>query len=132
MLSVPTEFWMLVRSEVTQREFAEVSFKQTICLTVGYASCTVVMSEEGSVVERPAEESSELHPDVMLVTTADRVLLEQGPSAQRPVNQLLIGSTMDEFVPPVTKETRADGLRQAASGEARTFVSAVLHPLEID
>lgn len=24
MLSVPTEFWMLVRREVTQREFAEV------------------------------------------------------------------------------------------------------------
>lgn len=44
---------------------------------------------------------------------------------------LLIGPTMDEFVPPVTKETRADGLRQAASGEARTFESAVLHPLEI-
>lgn len=47
------------------------SFKQAICLTVGYASCTVLMSEEGSVVERPAEERSELHPDVMLVTTAD-------------------------------------------------------------
>jgi len=70
---------MLVRSEVVQRVFAEVSFKQSICLAVGYTCCTVLMSVEGLLVERPAEESSELHPDVMLVTTADKELLEQGP-----------------------------------------------------
>lgn len=47
------------------------SFKQTACLTVGYASCTVLMSVEGSLVESPAAESSVLHPEVMLVATAD-------------------------------------------------------------
>lgn len=47
------------------------SFKQTACLTVGYASCTVLMSVEGSLVESPAAESSVLHPEVMFVATAD-------------------------------------------------------------
>lgn len=44
---------------------------------------------------------------------------------------LSIGSTMDEFAPPVAKGTRADGFRQAASGDVKMFVSAVLHPFEI-
>lgn len=55
----------------------------------------------------------------------------QGAWEQRPVNQLLIGSTIDVLLCcPMASVTRAEGLRQAASGEATMFVRAVLHPLE--
>jgi len=67
----------------------------------------------------------------MFVTTAARELLLHGPKAQRPVNQLSTGEMIDEF-PPSTKETRADGFRQAASGEAAIAAKAVSQLGEMD
>lgn len=49
------------------------SFKQTACLTVGYACCTTLMTWELSDDEKPVAESSVLHPVVILVTTADTI-----------------------------------------------------------
>jgi len=90
------------------------------------------MMLEGSDVLNPAADNSVLHPVVMLVTTADRVALEQAGCAHRPLSQLLMGSTTEVSFPAVANEMRADGLRQEASGLARMFVNEVLHPLEID
>jgi hypothetical protein len=68
----------------------------------------------------------------MLVTIADRELLVQGASGQRPCSQLFTGSIIELLELCVASEMRAEGSKHAASGEATRFRRVVLHPFEID
>jgi hypothetical protein len=72
-----------------------------------------------------------VHPLVKFATIAERELLLHGPRAQRPFSQVSMGVIIDEF-PATANETRADGSRQVASGEAAIPAKAVSHVDEMD
>ena len=65
-----------------------------------------------------------------MVTIAEMSSLEQGPSAQRPFNQVSIGE-MTEPLPPCKKTwRRPEGLRHEALGEAPTAIMVFWHWVE--
>lgn len=63
-------------------------------------------------------DSSDAHPLVTFVATADSVSLEQAGALQREPNHELMGSMMEADPSPMAKETKDEGLRQA---EASSF-----------
>lgn len=69
-------------------------------------------------------------PVVTFVTITDRSSLEQGPSAQRPFNQLSIGVTAELLVPCKKTWRRPLGLRHSALEEAATAMRVLWHWVE--
>lgn len=63
----------------------------------------------------PRLESSELQPEVRLVTTFEIDWLVQDPEEQMPVSQVLTVDGIDPELLPTTKDSIAEGFKQAAS-----------------
>lgn len=109
---------------------------------MGYTSWTICVTVSG--IPPP---KSLAHPLVTLDTTVARVSLLRGrishrgrvhgnngsrlqnPVEQRPVSQLLTVSGTD-WSEPTKKESREEGLRHAASGEARIAFKESMQPVE--
>jgi len=124
--SFPTRSWRLLMVSVTQSWLELSSFKHIMDRAVGYTSWTIWVTVSGIPLPK-----SLAHPLVTLDTTVARVSLLQNPVEQRPVSQLLTVSGTD-CSEPTKKESREEGLRHAASGEARIAFKESVQPAERD
>jgi len=113
----PTMSWRLLNVSVTQSWLAVSSCKHIMDRAVGYISCTSCVTVSPTPLV-PSVPKSLAQPVVTFATTAAKVSLLQNPLAQRPVSQLLTVSGTD-WALPTKKPSNEEGLRHAASGEAR-------------
>lgn len=94
---------------------------------VGYAVCTMDVSELASLLGMPYAARSLAQPAVTLPTTEASVALVHAGAAHIPVSQLLSGPTTDAFVPATTSPMRACASRHFASDEVTTEARVCWH-----
>jgi len=126
-LSVPSALSISVSMSVKQSVLLLVVLRHAISRATGYPCCTSEETVPSSLLSKPREPRSLLHPLVKFATMSDSVWFEHGSWAHVPASHELMGCTSEVFEPAVRIGSSPPGFRHSASGEPAIVSSADWH-----